>query len=94
MLQSTTEFVRPSDAIDVMCRGFNKPTFLELSMTSGAITCQDLKNESDVEQKVIYPLLSGGNYLAINDRHIKTKDYMAPSRIDKSAGKSIGYYPD
>jgi hypothetical protein len=63
-------------------------------MANGHISAEGLTTESDVEQKVMYPLLSGGNYLAIDERHIRTKEYMSPTKIDKNAGKSIGYYPD
>ena len=63
-------------------------------MGDGYINTENLLTESDVEQRVIYPLLTGGNYLAISERHIRTKEYMAPTKIDKSAGKSSGYYPD
>jgi hypothetical protein len=63
-------------------------------MADGYINTEKLLTESDVEQRVIYPLLTGGNYLAINERHIRTKEYMAPTKIDKNAGKSSGYYPD
>lgn len=53
---------------------------------------QDLFTESDVEQKIIYPLLT--KILGYNDSEIKTKTYLAPTEIDKGAGKKIGYYPD
>ena len=62
-------------------------------MPDGNINTENLLTESDVEQRVIYPLLTGGNYLAINESHLRTKEYMAPAKIDKSADKS-GYYPD
>jgi type I site-specific restriction endonuclease len=51
-------------------------------------------NESDVEQKIIFPLLSGSAYLDIPQNCIFTKDYLAPSVLDKSAGRTTGYYPD
>ena len=59
-------------------------------MTDGVIVATELVTESDVEQKVIYPLLSGGNYLAINERHIRTKEYLAPTKLDKGAEKTTG----
>ena len=58
------------------------------------ISTENLISKSDVEQKVIYPLLCGGNFLAIDERNVRTKEYMAPSKIDKNAGKNIGHYPD
>ncbi len=58
------------------------------------IVADNLLTESDVEQKVILPLLTEGNLLAIDVRRIKTKDYLAPSILDKGAGRTGGYYPD
>jgi hypothetical protein len=52
----------------------------------------DLKNESDVEQKVVMPLLK--NVLGYDNQEIRTKDYLAPTQIDKGAGKKMGYFPD
>ncbi len=63
-------------------------------MSNGVITESTLVTEADAEQKVIYPLLSSGNYLAIDEHDIRTKEYLAPTEIDKQAGKSRGYYPD
>lgn len=62
--------------------------------TGYLIDVADLRTESDVEQKVILPLLLGGNYLSIQQRHVRTKEYLSPTKIDKSAGKKHGYYPD
>jgi len=53
-----------------------------------------IANESDVEQKIIMPLLSGSAYLDIPQNCIFTKSYLAPSVLDKSAEKTTGYYPD
>jgi hypothetical protein len=50
--------------------------------------------EADVELKVITPLLSDGNYLAIPPASIRGKTYLAPTALDKTAGKVGGYYPD
>lgn len=50
--------------------------------------------ESDVEQKFIYPFLTNPNYLNIPSEWVKTKEYMSPTEIDKTAGKRLGYYPD
>ena len=53
-----------------------------------------VKTEADVETKVILPLLTGPNCLEIPSTSIKGKDYLAPSVLDKKAGKTGGYYPD
>lgn len=53
-----------------------------------------LGNESDVEQKVIMPLLTGAVYLGIAHERIFTKQYLAPTILDKSAEKTTGYFPD
>jgi hypothetical protein len=50
--------------------------------------------EADVELKVITPLLTDQNYLAIPVASIKGKMYLAPTALDKDAGKTGGYYPD
>lgn len=68
-------------------------------MTLSATTHIDLDNlavktESDVEQKVLMPLLNGEAYLAIPQAHIHTKEYLEPTKLDKEAGKSSGYFPD
>jgi len=53
-----------------------------------------LLNESDVEQKVVMPLLAGSAYLEIPQDRIFTKNYLAPTALDKSADKTSGYFPD
>ncbi|MGB2679460.1 MAG: type I restriction enzyme HsdR N-terminal domain-containing protein [Candidatus Acidiferrum sp.] len=53
-----------------------------------------LQTESDVEQKVVYPLLTGTQYLAIPEGSIYTKQYLSPTQLDKASGKQLGYYPD
>ncbi len=53
---------------------------------------KSIHNESDVEQKIVMPLLK--EVLSYSDDEIRTKDYLAPTVIDKGAGKKIGYYPD
>jgi hypothetical protein len=53
-----------------------------------------LATESEVEQKVIMPVLMGGIYLEIPTDRIRTKDYLAPVVLDKAAGRQSGYYPD
>jgi|GEM_PF-1087636 len=58
------------------------------------VTTQGVLNESDVEQKVIYPLLAEPAYLNIPAVAIKTKSYLAPSTADKKFGIVAGYFPD
>lgn len=53
-----------------------------------------LTTESDVEQKVLMPLLTDGPLLAIPKASVLTKAYLAPAALDKAAGKMAGYYPD
>ena len=50
-----------------------------------------ISTESDVEQKLLMPLLKTLQY---NDQEIRTKEYLMPTNLDKGAGKKIGYYPD
>ncbi len=61
-------------------------------MTNGSVTRID--TESDVEQKIIYPLLTMPGLLAIPADAVKTKSYLAPTKLDKAAGRSSGYFPD
>jgi hypothetical protein len=56
------------------------------------ITTEMYKTESDVEQKFIFPFIV--DTLQFNPEEIKTKEYLAPTDIDKGAGKKLGYYPD
>ncbi|WP_133245846.1 hypothetical protein [Candidatus Phycosocius bacilliformis] len=54
----------------------------------------EAETESDVEQKIVYPLLCATDFLGIDSSNVKTKGYLAPSQLDKQAGKKSGYYPD
>ncbi|MER9231261.1 hypothetical protein NKI56_03985 [Mesorhizobium sp. M0622] len=54
----------------------------------------ELRSESDVEQKLIYPFLTNVSYLNIPSAWVRTKEYMSPTEIDKAAGKRFGYFPD
>jgi hypothetical protein len=60
------------------------------------IDFQDLRieTESDVEQKILMPLLCGDAYLSIPGPCIFTKQYLAPTILDKAANKTGGYFPD
>jgi hypothetical protein len=53
-----------------------------------------LKNESDVEVKVILPLLEGAAYLDIPESCVKPKKYLAPTPFNRKAGVTSGGYPD
>jgi GTPase SAR1 family protein len=54
----------------------------------------ELKTESDVEQKLVYPFLSHPSFLGIPHEWIRTKEYMEPTEVDKRAGRRAGYIPD
>lgn len=54
----------------------------------------DLNNEADVEQKLIYPLLVSQQHFGIPTIAVHPKEYLAPSALDKQAGKQRGYFPD
>ena len=53
-----------------------------------------LATESDVEQKLLIPLLTGERYLGIPAAMIHTKEYLPPTTLDKVGRKVTGYYPD
>lgn len=57
-----------------------------------ATSATELVTESDVEQKLLYPLLH--EMLDFDDGEIATKEYLAPTSLDKGAGKKTGYFPD
>ena len=54
----------------------------------------DVESEADVELKIINPLLTDPNYLAVRAECIKAKGYLPAIELDKASGKSKGYYPD
>ena len=54
----------------------------------------DVELEADVELKIINPLLTDPNYLAVRAECIKAKGYLPAIELDKASGKSKGYYPD
>lgn len=51
-------------------------------------------SEADVEQRIALPLLTGPAYLALPPDSLHAKEYLAPTILDKRAGKTSGYYPD
>ncbi len=67
-----------------IARRFATPVFTE----------GELKTESDVEQKLIYPFLTHASFVGLPESLIRTKQYMTPTTIDKAAGKRYGYVPD
>jgi len=54
----------------------------------------EIRTESDVEQKIVFPFLANPSFLDIPTEWIRTKEYMEPTEIDKGAGKRAGYVPD
>ena len=50
--------------------------------------------EADVEQKVLWPLLTNPSFLAIPPSSVEGKKYLAPTTLDKNAQKTRGYFPD
>lgn len=59
-----------------------------------AADLSEVRSESDVEQKILYPFLVHPSFMGIPHEWIRTKEYMEPTDIDKSAGKRYGYIPD
>ena len=55
---------------------------------------KEMGDESDVEQKLVYPFLTNVSYLGIPTAWVRSKEYMTPTEIDKVAGKRHGYFPD
>jgi len=53
-----------------------------------------VENEAAVEQKVLFPLLTLPAYLALPPDAVKPKAYLAPTPLDKEAGRTTGYFPD
>lgn len=53
-----------------------------------------LKSEGDVEAKLLFPLLTSELYLGVPSQHFFSKEYLAPSELDKGAKVVGGYYPD
>lgn len=65
-----------------------------LRSTPPIFDASELLTESDVEQKLLFPFLVHASYLALPSTWIRTKEYMSPTEIDKTAGKRYGYIPD
>lgn len=57
-------------------------------------TSEDVINESDVEQKIVLPLLTRETGLGIPLQAIKTKSLIRPFDIGKGRSRRIGYIPD
>lgn len=73
-----------------MISRLNSPTIYSNPVTE----ISELRNESDVEQKLIYPFLTNASYLGLRSEWIRTKEYMTPTAVDKVAGRRAGYFPD
>jgi GTPase SAR1 family protein len=65
-----------------------------MERTTPVFDAAELRTESDIEQKLIYPLLTHVSYLDLPSNWVRTKEYMTPTDIDKAAGKRFGYFPD
>jgi len=50
--------------------------------------------EGDVEAKLLIPLIRSELYLNVPSQNFFSKEYLAPSEIDKGAKVAGGYYPD
>jgi len=53
----------------------------------------EFNSEGDVESKLLIPFVTGEPYLGIPIHNFFSKDYLAPTPIDKGR-KAVGYYPD
>jgi type I site-specific restriction endonuclease len=69
-------------------------TTLPMAVNLADLSKSGVRTESDVEQKLILPLLTASEWLGIPTTDIQTKQYLPPTQIDKGAGRRIGYYPD
>jgi hypothetical protein len=54
----------------------------------------DLRSEGDVESKLLVPLITSELYLGIPGKCFFSKDYLAPTPIDKGKKAQGGYVPD
>ena len=45
-------------------------------------------SEGDIEQRVVVPLLTGEAYLNLPEANVFSKQYLAPTALDKNAGKT------
>lgn len=52
-------------------------------MNLSDLSATSVTTESDVEQKIILPLLTAAEWLAVPDSAIRTKHYLPPTTIDK-----------
>ena len=54
----------------------------------------DRTSESDVEQKIVFPLLTLASGLAIPVDNVRTKQVIRPLDVGKGAKRRVGYIPD
>ncbi|TGQ41174.1 hypothetical protein [Mesorhizobium sp. M00.F.Ca.ET.216.01.1.1] len=73
----------------MIARLHGKPKFITPQFSP-----RELRTESDVEQKLLFPFLTNASYLNIRTEWVRTKEYMTPTEVDKAAGKRFGYFPD
>lgn len=57
-------------------------------------SAEQLRNESDVEQKLIYPLFVNPSFLDYKPEWIHTKQFIPTADIGKGAKRRTGYAPD
>ena len=76
--------------LEVECR-IMTPTQVAVHLDLDTLLVQ---TESDVEQKILMPLMIGAAYLSIPTPSVHTKEYLEPTQLDKEAGKRGGYFPD
>lgn len=79
---------------DSRIRGMIARISIKKKYVSPVFDISELRNESDVEQKLVYPVLTNASYLGIPSAWVRSKEYMTPTEIDKAAGKRYGYFPD
>jgi hypothetical protein len=65
-----------------------------MSVDLSDLSAATLTTESDVEQKLVMPLLTAEEWLHIPEVAIRTKGYLPPTAIGKGARRRSGYYPD
>jgi hypothetical protein len=54
----------------------------------------EFQSEGDVESKLLIPFVTGENYLGVSPGNFFSKDYLAPTPIDKGKKAISGYFPD
>ena len=65
-----------------------------LSQQAIETDCSVLRNESDVEQRVLYPFFVSGMFMGYDPSWVLTQEFCAAATIGKGAKKREGYKPD